>query len=179
METRNAFVIAAVAFAVSATDARADEAACPAVAPPNQATMMSQTYANALVAKIGQAGSFARFDKVFEFDIGRIRVRSKDRERIQALAETWKQQAHSDLITVDAFSSSVERDGAAIALQRAVKVKEYLVKFGVAADRVVVKSGVRSAKLVGSKGGLDLMIGTVPVVAACTTATDTPVASAP
>ena len=157
---RKLFVIAIL---VASTSHAVADAECPqsteavAVTP----VALARVYADALAASHTEHGTFSHFDTLFEFELGRVRVYSKDREKLQALAKAWKAEAKSDLITIEAFAGSAERDGAALAQKRAARARDYLVKFGVAADRVVAKASVRAeTKGPRLKGSIDLTIGT-------------------
>jgi outer membrane protein OmpA-like peptidoglycan-associated protein len=80
------------------------------------------------------------FHQVVEFEPGRVRVYSKSREKIQALAEAWKTRADWSAITVDGYSGAAARSDAentALGQRRAERIRDYLIRDGIPGDRIV------------------------------------------
>ncbi|MDB4957917.1 MAG: Flagellar motor rotation protein MotB [Myxococcales bacterium] len=77
--------------------------------------------------------------KVVEFEPGRLRVYSKDRERLQAIAAQWKQHPDWAVITVDGYATNrSDAESVALGRQRAEKVRGYLIRYGVAPELVQI-----------------------------------------
>jgi outer membrane protein OmpA-like peptidoglycan-associated protein len=71
--------------------------------------------------------------KLVEFAPSSTRVYSRERERLMALAKSWTTDGHGAVITVHGYSESLDLR---LAEQRAQKIRRYLIKYGVAPDRV-------------------------------------------
>ena len=70
--------------------------------------------------------------RLVDFEPGRLRVYSRSREKIQAIAEAWRQQGAWSVITVRGYAPAPE-----LAQQRADKIRGYFVRYGIPADFVV------------------------------------------
>jgi outer membrane protein OmpA-like peptidoglycan-associated protein len=70
--------------------------------------------------------------KVVEFAPSSARVYSREREVLMALAKTWSSDGHRALITVHGYSAL----DLGLAEKRAARIRGYLIKYGVAADRI-------------------------------------------
>ena len=129
-------------------------------------TCAAVAFADALSSQ--HAGAQVRLDSTIAFEPGRVRVYSKDREKLMALAASWRRDQGWATIIVEGFAdaSSV----GALAQQRAEKVAGYLVRYGVAAGYVVAiaREPVRGAAPNGPAvgGHVELMIERCPRSAA-------------
>jgi outer membrane protein OmpA-like peptidoglycan-associated protein len=91
---------------------------------------MAHTFADVLAAE-GRAPRELRFDAIVTFERGSTRVYSASRERLQRLARAWQKQVRWGTITVDGSGSGE------LAQRRADKIRGYLLRYGIAADRVI------------------------------------------
>jgi outer membrane protein OmpA-like peptidoglycan-associated protein len=73
-------------------------------------------------------------DDLVEFEAASARVYSATRERIQRIAKTWRSTGATAMITVHGYSDSLDHE---LAEQRANRIRGYLVRYGVDADRIV------------------------------------------
>ena len=80
------------------------------------------------------ARSQARLGSRIAFEPGRVRVYSKDREKLMTLAASWLRNHDWATITVEGYAGT-SNDG--LAQRRADKISEYLVRYGVDAEYVV------------------------------------------
>lgn len=80
------------------------------------------------------AGEQRSFDvhHFIDFAPGRVRVYSKSRAKVAALADEWKRHEDWSVITVHGFAR-----GESLAQRRADKIRGYLIRYGVPADFVV------------------------------------------
>jgi hypothetical protein len=119
-----------------------------------------QPVASQPVASQPVASQVQRPGSVIAFEPGRARVYSKDREKLMALAASWRKHIGWAAITVegDAGASS----DVALARRRADKISDYLIRYGVAAEYVVaiahehVRGDARNER--GPGGHVDLTI---------------------
>ena len=74
-------------------------------------------------------------DGFITFEQGSTRVYSQSREKLQALAASWRKHARWSMITVGAHAGGSHN--LALAQQRADKIRGYLLRYGVAAEYVV------------------------------------------
>jgi hypothetical protein len=96
-------------------------------------TCAALEFADALSSQ--RAGSQARLDLQVGFEPGRARVYSKDRERLMALAASWRRNSGWATITVEGYAGA--SSGVALAQLRADRISDYLIRYGVAAEFVV------------------------------------------
>jgi hypothetical protein len=82
-----------------------------------------------------------RLDALVTFTPGSARVYSENREKLQLLAAAWRKNPRWSLITVEGYAG--HGSSAALALQRADKIRGYLVRYGVAADHVAAIPGIQ------------------------------------
>jgi len=95
-------------------------------------TCAAMEFADALSSQ--PARSQARLGSRIAFEPGRVRVYSKDRERLMTLAASWQRNHEWATITVEGYAGA-SSDG--LAQRRAEKISEYLVRYGVDAEYVV------------------------------------------
>lgn len=81
------------------------------------------------------AGPPAKVAVVIPFAPGRARVYSKEREKLMALAASWRRDNGWVTITVEGHASTSH--GVALAQRRAHIISDYLIRYGVAAEYVV------------------------------------------
>jgi outer membrane protein OmpA-like peptidoglycan-associated protein len=74
-----------------------------------------------------------------DFAPGRVRVYSKSRAKVEALADRWKRHPGWATITVHGYAGA--GDGV-LAQRRADKIRGYLIRYGVPADLVVAEGHV-------------------------------------
>jgi type IV pilus biogenesis protein CpaD/CtpE len=96
-----------------------------------------------------------RLDSLITYAPGSNRVYSQSREKLQALAASWRAHARWSTITVVGHAGSGYH--VALAQQRADRIRGYLVRYGVAAERVIaiahddaigsMPGGARSARV--------------------------------
>jgi hypothetical protein len=77
----------------------------------------------------------ARLGFVIGFEPGRARVYSKDRERLMALAESWRRDSGWATVTVE--SQAPAPGSIALAQRRVDRIAEYLIRYGVPGEYVV------------------------------------------
>jgi OmpA family protein len=99
----------------------------------HEATCLAAKFADALSAHAGQP---LRLSSLLVFAPGSTRVYSKDREKIMALAAWWRDHLRWTTITVEGYADA---RNTALARQRAGKIRDYLIRYGVAAEYVVAK----------------------------------------
>jgi len=120
--------LAALADPISA-DAREIQVDCG-----HELVCVAAKFADALTSSY--AGRQAlRLDSLITFKPGTARVYSRDREKLMALAATWQEHVRWTTITIEGYADSPNNP--ALALQRADKIRGYLIRYGVAADYVV------------------------------------------
>lgn len=121
-------------------------------------TCAALEFADALSSQ--PAGSQARLDFQIGFEPGRARVYSKDRERLMALAASWRRNSGWATITVEGYAGT--SSSAALAQRRADRISDYLIRYGVAAEFVVaiahepVRGDARSERAAGGHVELTL-----------------------
>jgi outer membrane protein OmpA-like peptidoglycan-associated protein len=129
-------------------------------------TCAAVEFADALSSQ--SAGSQVRLGFLIAFEPGRARVYSKDRERLMALAASWRHNNAWATITVEGYAGA--SSGAALAQRRADKISDYLIRYGVAAEYVVaighesVRGDVPNERAVG--GHVELTLERCPRSAA-------------
>jgi outer membrane protein OmpA-like peptidoglycan-associated protein len=90
---------------------------------------VATTFATAMSA----ASTDVTFYKLIEFAPASTRIYSADRELLQRLAKTWLQSGQQTLIQVNGYSEALDLR---LAERRAELVRRYLIKSGVAPERV-------------------------------------------
>jgi outer membrane protein OmpA-like peptidoglycan-associated protein len=118
----------------------------------------AENFADALSSHGPQA---VRLDALITFTPGSARVYSENREKLQVLAAAWRKQPRWALITVEGYAG--RGSSAALALQRADKVRAYLVRYGVAADYVAAITGIQLADDASADAGTGRVDLTVDV----------------
>jgi len=73
-----------------------------------------------------------RLGSLVTFEPGRVRVYSKDREKLMLLAHAWQRHTQWARITIEGFDRAP--GNLALAQRRADKVRNYLIRYGVAAE---------------------------------------------
>jgi outer membrane protein OmpA-like peptidoglycan-associated protein len=76
-----------------------------------------------------------RLDSVITYAPGSNRVYSQSREKLQSLAASWRTHARWSTITVVGHAGSGYH--IALAQQRADRIREYLIRYGIAAEHVI------------------------------------------
>ena len=97
-------------------------------------------YARSLALELTSSQQAIRLPRVVDFAPGRVRVYSRSREKLQAIAERWKEHSDWSVITVDGYARASSRSVAmnvALGQRRAEKIRGYLIRYGVPADLVV------------------------------------------
>jgi outer membrane protein OmpA-like peptidoglycan-associated protein len=105
-----------------------------------QEVSCAEKFADALSS---HAAKPVRLDALVTFAPGSARVYSESREQLQLLATAWRKQPRWSMITVEGYAG--RGSSAALALQRADKIRSYLVRYGVAADYVAAIPGIQLA----------------------------------
>ncbi|NVB84030.1 MAG: hypothetical protein HOV81_36985 [Kofleriaceae bacterium] len=113
---------------VAATPALAEHAADSCA---NDPRCLARSLAETLTEERTAAGSFD-VHRFVDFAPGRVRVYSKSRAKVEALADKWKHHADWSVITVHGFASSES-----LAQRRADKIRGYLIRYGVPAEFVI------------------------------------------
>jgi outer membrane protein OmpA-like peptidoglycan-associated protein len=90
-------------------------------------------YARELALTLTASDSALSVQHVVEFEPGRVRVYSKSREKLQAIAEHWKQRTDWSVITVHGYAAG----SAGLGQRRAEKIRGYLIRYGVPPELVV------------------------------------------
>ena len=88
------------------------------------------------------AGSEAvRLASLITFRPGRVRVYAKDREKLMVLAHAWQHHPQWGHITIEGF----DRDpgNLVLAQRRADKIRNYLIRYGVAAEDITAVGRAR------------------------------------
>ena len=96
--------------------------------------------ARSLAVALAAEQDHLTLQRVVTFNPGRIRVYSASREAIQAIAQSWKDNARWAVITVDGYSfepSRSEAENVALSQRRAEKIRGYLIRYGVPAAYVI------------------------------------------
>jgi outer membrane protein OmpA-like peptidoglycan-associated protein len=97
-------------------------------------TCIATEFADALSSQpVGPAA--LRLDSLIMFEPGSARVYSRSREKLMALAASWRDHARWMVITVEGHADASHN--VALAQQRADKIRGYLIRYGVAAEYVV------------------------------------------
>jgi len=92
-------------------------------------------YARELARTLTQDQRTIVMVRVVDFEPGRVRVYSNSREKIQAIAETWKKRTDWSVITVNGYG--MEAADGALGQRRAEKIRSYFIRYGVPAEDVV------------------------------------------
>jgi hypothetical protein len=100
----------------------------------NPGTCAAVEFADALASQPPES-QVERLGSVVAFEPGRVRVYSKDRENLMALAASWREHIGWATITVEGHAGVSST--AALAQRRADKIRDYLIRYGVAAEYVV------------------------------------------
>jgi outer membrane protein OmpA-like peptidoglycan-associated protein len=95
-------------------------------------TCAAVEFADALSSQ--PTGSRVQVGSPIAFEPGRVRVYSKDREKLMALAASWQHNQVWATIIVEGYAGAAS--GIALAQRRADKIADYLVRYGVAAEYV-------------------------------------------
>jgi hypothetical protein len=116
-------------------------------------------FANALASQ--PAGSQVQpFGSIFAFEPGRVRVYSKDREKLMALAAYWRE--HIEWATITVEGDTGPSSDVALAQRRADKIGDYLIRYGVPAEYVVavahehIRDDAQRVRVAG--GHVDLLV---------------------
>lgn len=94
-------------------------------------------YARELARTLTQDQQSIVMARVVDFEPGRVRVYSKSREKIQAIAETWKWRTSWSVITVHGYGASAQANDVTLGQRRAEKIRDYFIRYGVPAEDVV------------------------------------------
>lgn len=94
-------------------------------------------YARDLALTLTREQQTVVMPRVVDFEPGRVRVYSKSREKIQAIAETWKWRTSWSVITVHGYGASTQANDVALGQRRAEKIRDYFIRYGVPAEDVV------------------------------------------
>ncbi|HSR98753.1 MAG TPA: OmpA family protein [Kofleriaceae bacterium] len=135
-------LLAILAIAIP-TGARAEPEAAPELEPPpadagasaceDPGTCAAMEFADALSSQ--PAKSQVRLDSRIAFEPGRVRVYSRDREKLRTLAASWRRNHAWATITVEGYADASDDGG--LAQRRADKIFGYLVRYGVDAEYVI------------------------------------------
>jgi outer membrane protein OmpA-like peptidoglycan-associated protein len=130
-------IIAAIAIPIASRAQPAPEAAAETeieIDCEHQPTCVAEQFADALASQPADPQAL-RLDSVITFEPGRARVYSSGREKIAALARSWRAHPRWTTITVEGYSEA----GGKVALggQRASRVRGYLIRYGVPPEYVV------------------------------------------
>ena len=125
MTTLSAATMAALLFATSIASANG----------PTQTTcdQNPRCYARDLALTLTRSEYAVTLSRVIDFEPGRLRVYSKSREKLQALAQSWKQRSDWSVITIHGYAAG----SADLAQRRADKIRGYLIRYGVPPDLIV------------------------------------------
>lgn len=96
-------------------------------------TCVAAKFADALSAQRGEQDAL-RLGSLVTFQPGSARVYSRDREKLMALAASWQEHVRWTMITVEGYADAPRN--AALAQQRADKIRGYLVRYGVGAEYI-------------------------------------------
>jgi hypothetical protein len=96
-------------------------------------TCAALEFADALSSQ--PVGPQTRLGLQIGFEPGRARVYSKDRERLMALAASWRRNTGWATIIVEGYAGASSGD--ALAQRRADRIADYLTRYGIAAEFVV------------------------------------------
>ena len=135
---RTLLLVAAIAIPVVA---RAQPAPAPASAEDvemdgdceDEPTCMAAKLADAMTTQPTEQAR--QLDSVITFGAGTARVYSSGREKLEALARSWRDHPRWATITVDGYADAPSNFS--LARQRADKVRGYLIRYGVAPRYVV------------------------------------------
>jgi len=97
-------------------------------------TCVAAKFADALTSK-ATGGEALRVESLITFKPGTTRVYSRDREKLMALAASWQEHVRWTTITIEGYADAPNHP--TLGLQRADKIRGYLIRYGVAADYVV------------------------------------------
>jgi outer membrane protein OmpA-like peptidoglycan-associated protein len=96
-------------------------------------TCMAEKLADALSGEPSEHA--VQLDSLITFGGGTARVYSSGREKLEALARSWREHPRWSMITVWGYADARNND--ALAQQRADKVRGYLIRYGVASGYVI------------------------------------------
>ena len=97
-------------------------------------------YARSLALTLTSTQDSLELRHIVDFSPGSVRVYSKSREKIQAIARKWQQRSDWAVISVHGYSSASGRSEAqnvALGQRRADKIRAYFIRYGVPAEYVV------------------------------------------
>src|ERR1043165_9648472 len=138
---RKPLLLSILAIAIP-TVARAEPESAPEPEPPADAsasacedsgTCAAMEFADALSSQ--PAKSPVRLGSRIAFEPGRVRVYSRDREKLMTLAASWRRNPAWATITVEGYAGAPNDGG--LAQRRADKISEYLLRYGVDAAYVI------------------------------------------
>lgn len=119
----SALVATPPAFAEHAADSCANDPRC-------VARKLAETLTATEQASAGEPS--LDLHRFVDFAPGRVRVYSKSRAKIAALANQWKHHEDWSVITVHGFAGTES-----LAQRRADKIRGYLIRYGIPADFVI------------------------------------------
>jgi outer membrane protein OmpA-like peptidoglycan-associated protein len=94
----------------------------------------AEQFADALSSPSGVPATL-RIDSIIAYAPGSNRVYSRDREKLQSLAASWRTHARWSTITVVGHAGTGYHT--ALAQQRADRIRAYLIRYGVTAEHVI------------------------------------------
>ena len=101
------------------------------------------------------------FERLIEFEPGRVRVYSAGRQKIKELAHSWREH-RLGAITVEAYaapSGLVDADAAqALAQRRAERIANYLVRYGVPREMITAVGRLRDLREASDARSVDIRI---------------------
>jgi outer membrane protein OmpA-like peptidoglycan-associated protein len=100
----------------------------------HEPTCVAEEFADALASQPVDPQAL-RLASLITFEPGRARVYSSGREKIEALARSWRAHPRWATITVEGYSEAGGK--VALAGQRASRVRGYLIRYGVPPEYVV------------------------------------------
>lgn len=104
----------------------------------HEPTCVAAKFADALSSQRVEPQAL-RLASLITFEPGRARVYSSGREKIEVLARSWRAHGRWTTITVEGYSEG--GSNAALAEQRADRVRGYLIRYGVPPAYVVAIGG--------------------------------------
>ena len=118
-------VVTMLTLLCSGSPARADDSATCDQDP--------RCYGRELAHALTNTQSVVVLPRVVEFEPGALRVYSRSREKIQAVAQRWQRRPDWSVITVHGYAG----DSADLGQRRADKIRGYLIRYGVPPELVV------------------------------------------
>lgn len=107
--------------------------ATPALADTSTKQAAEADVASSFATTMSSESTDVTFHKLIEFAPASTRIYSADRELLDRLAKTWLQSGQQTMIKVHGYSESLDLG---LAERRAKLVRRYLIKSGVAPERV-------------------------------------------